>query len=350
MSRTLLFLSCDPQAPSFRYRIAPAIEYLRQLGYHCEIERFPRGRYLRRLFDLRAKLRGAAAVVLAKIQITPPEAFWLRRLNPRVALDIDDAIYVRKPRGPQGQPEDSRWRRAKFAATCRATALVIAGNAELAKQATPHAHRVEIVPTPLDCARYARPVALTGRPENDMLEAEPTQAPRVVWVGLPENLIYLEFLRPLFAELQQRWPQLRLRVVCSRFPDWPDTLLEPVIWSPDSEVQALTGAHIGIMPLTDNAWTRGKCAFKLLQYMAAGLPCIASPVGANCEAMHQGDNGFLATTPGEWQIALTTLLASAQLRREFGARGLARVRRYYDVGQIKERTAALILEMMEQAS
>lgn len=338
MSEPILFLAHEPDLPNFRYRIAPAIELLRQQGNACRVEVFPRGRYGWRLLKLRSALRRAPAVILVKFQLSPPEAWLLRRLARHLVLDLDDAIYVRKPRGPVAEPHDSRWRRAKFAATCRSMELVIAGNSELAEAAKPYAERVEIVPTPVDCERYRQSTPDPGR------------APRLVWIGLPENLIYLEMLKPVIARLQMRWPALRLRVVCSSFPDWPDSLLERVEWSPETEVSALASADIGIMPLTDNEWTRGKCAFKLLQYMAAGLPCVASPVGANRDAVRSDHNGFLASTEAQWYEAFTALLESPELRRRFGTRGLARVREHYNASVVPRRTAALIAELANAAA
>lgn len=338
MTASILFLSYNPQAPSFRYRSAPAIELLRQRGFDCRIERLPPRRYFKRLYDLRAQLRGAAVVVLEKIQFMPLEALLVRRFAKCIVLTVDDAIYVRKPHEPNGQPHDSRWRRAKFEATCHATELVIAGNQVLAEAARPHARRVEIVPTPIDCDRYRQSVP------------DPARPPRIVWVGLPENLIYLQMLKPVISRLQERWPQLRLRVVSSRFPDWPDSMLERISWSPQSEVDALTTADVGIMPLTDNTWTRGKCAFKLLQYMAAALPCVASPVGANCDVVLHERNGFLVREEMQWYAALAALLESPELRLRFGTQGLAHARAHYDMPVLSRRTAELIADLAGSAT
>jgi glycosyltransferase involved in cell wall biosynthesis len=208
--------------------------------------------------------------------------------------------------------------------------LVIAGNRHLAAAVPAGSTRVEIVPTPIDCERYQQ-----SAPDR-------ARTLRLLWIGLPENLIYLEPLRPVIANLQRSWPELKLRVVCSRFPEWDDSMLECVPWSSEGEVRAIAGADVGLMPLSDNEWTRGKCAFKLLQYMAAGLPCVASPVGANSEVVTHDYNGYLATTEAQWYESLHRLLASSDLRTNFGARGLARVRSHYDIPQIASRTAALI--------
>jgi len=120
-------------------------------------------------------------------------------------------------------------------------------------------------------------------------------------------------------------------VICSRFPAWPEINVEGVPWSEATEAGALAAAHIGIMPLTDDEWSRGKCAFKLLQYMAASLPCVASPIGANTEAVIDGVNGFHAATLEDWESRLEMLIVSPTLRARFGAAGLEHVERRYSM-------------------
>src|SRR3984893_9663237 len=136
-------------------------------------------------------------------------------------------------------------------------------------------------------------------------------------------------VRPALARLTSRHPRLRVRVICSRFPDWPEINVERVAWSSATEADSLAAAHIGIMPLTDDEWSRGKCAFKLLQYMAASLPCVASPVGANTAAVVDGFNGFHGRTIDDWEQTLERLIVSADLRARCGADGLAHVEKRY---------------------
>jgi glycosyltransferase involved in cell wall biosynthesis len=122
-----------------------------------------------------------------------------------------------------------------------------------------------------------------------------------------------------------------LRIICSRFPDWSEVCIERVEWSAAIEADSLATAHIGIMPLTDDEWARGKCAFKLLQYMAAALPSVASPVGANTEAVIDGVTGLHARTVDDWERHLDTLIVSPRLRAQLGASGLAHVESRYAI-------------------
>jgi glycosyltransferase involved in cell wall biosynthesis len=228
------------------------------------------------------------------------------------------------------EPDQSRWRKRKFAATCRLADVVAAGNDVLAEVARSSAREIAILPTSIDAGCY--------RPTY----ARPDDAPTIAWIGSPENLTYLEMVRPALVRLTKRFPTLKLRVICSRFPQWRDVNVEPVVWSSATEADSLAGAHIGVMPLSDDAWARGKCAFKLLQYMAAALPCVASPVGANTEAVIDGFNGFHAVDADAWEASLDKLIRSPQLRAAQGANGLAHVRERYAMQTYRSNYVALL--------
>ncbi|HZF25839.1 MAG TPA: glycosyltransferase family 4 protein [Steroidobacteraceae bacterium] len=330
----VLFLTYELDVPSFRYRMRCLFGDLAERGWTIREEEFPRGRYFLRTWERRQQLAWADVVVISKINLNRPEAALLRRYGRRVVFDFDDAIYVRKPRTYTDVPDESPWRRGKFLATCRIADVIVAGNETLASAARPSGKRIVVLPTPVNVHAYDRP----GRARDDQFI--------VVWIGRPENLMYLELARPALARLAQRYPALRLRIVCSEFPDWKEIEIERVRWSPDSEIEALTSAHVGIMPLTDNAWTRGKCAFKLLQYMAASLPCVASPVGANCQAVRDGITGFLADSDAGWEQALERLMESPALRARLGVAGRESAAERYSVGVHSKRYADLLSEVL----
>jgi glycosyltransferase involved in cell wall biosynthesis len=328
-----LLLGYDLDQPSFRHRMWSLVAPLEAAAWQVRIERFPSGRYGLRTWERRGLLRWADVAVLHQIKLSALEARLFGALTQRRIFDVDDAIYVRKPRRLGEPVGDSTWRRRKFAATCRWVDVVAAGNGVLAGVARPAARAVEILPTSIDVSSYRPAAAGAGGP------------PTIVWIGSPENLIYLEMIRPALARLTARHRALKVRVICSAFPAWPEINVERIAWSAATEAAALAAAHIGIMPLTDDEWSRGKCAFKLLQYMAASLPCVASPVGANSEAVIDGVNGFHAVTVEDWESRLETLIVSPELRARFGASGLQHVAGRYSLQTYRAHYTSLLASL-----
>jgi glycosyltransferase involved in cell wall biosynthesis len=314
---TVMLLGYGLEQPSYRHRMRSLIEPLQAAGWQVRAEQFPSRRYGLRTWERRALLRWADVTVLHQIKLSSVEARLFAAFSRRRVFDVDDAIYVRKPRRLGELPDESAWRKKKFAATCRWVDAVAAGNDVLAGVARATAKEIVVLPTSIDTSCY------------ESTFAGPGDAPTIAWIGSPENLIYLEMIRPALARLTTRHPTLKMRVICSEFPDWNDVNVERVPWSSATEAHSLAGAHMGVMPLTDDAWSRGKCAFKLLQYMAAALPCVASPVGANTEAVLDGINGFHATDADEWERSLEKLILSPELRAKFGAKGRQHVEQRY---------------------
>jgi glycosyltransferase involved in cell wall biosynthesis len=327
---SVMLLGYGLEQPSYRHRMRSLIEPLQAAGWQVRAEQFPGGRYGLRTWERRELLRRADVSVLHQIKLSSIEARIFAAFSRRRVFDVDDAIYVRKPRRLGELPDESAWRKQKFAATCRWVDAVAAGNDVLADVARATSREIVVLPTSIDTASYETTFAAA------------TDPPTIAWIGSPENLIYLDMIRPALARLSKRYPNLKLRVICSKFPDWNDVCVEKVIWSSATEAHSLAGAHMGVMPLSDDAWSRGKCAFKLLQYMAAALPCVASPVGANTEAVMDGINGYHATSVDEWERSLEKLIASPQLRLEFGAKGRRHVEQRYALSRYRANYLTLL--------
>jgi glycosyltransferase involved in cell wall biosynthesis len=327
---TVMLLGYGLEQPSFRHRMRSLVEPLQAAGWQVRAEQFPSGRYGLRTWERRALLRWADVTVLHQIKLSSVEARLFAAFSRRRVFDVDDAIYVRKPRSLGDLPDESAWRKRKFAATCRSVDAVAAGNDVLAGVARASAREIVVLPTSIDTACY------------ETTFAGPGEAPTIAWIGSPENLIYLDMIRPALARLTERHPTLKMRVICSEFPDWSDVNVERVAWSSATEAHSLAGAHIGVMPLTDDAWSRGKCAFKLLQYMAATLPCVASPVGANTEAVLDGVNGFHARDVDAWERSLEKLIVSATLRASFGSKGRQHVEQRYALASYRAKYLDLL--------
>ncbi|WP_240466164.1 glycosyltransferase [Arhodomonas sp. KWT] len=242
----------------------------------------------------------------------------LRAMGVPYVADYDDALFHRYDRHPRALVRRLLGR--KIDAVMRHAAVVVAGNEYLAARARKAgADRVEVIPTVVDTERYR----LLPGPANEV--------PVVGWIGTPRTSRYLQALLPVFEALQREVP-VRFAAVGAREADFAGTPVEAWPWSVETEVSSIQKFDIGIMPLQDSPWERGKCGYKLIQYMACGVPVVASPVGVNREIVTQGENGLLAETAEEWQKALQELLQRGEAgRRTMGAVGRERVEHWYSL-------------------
>ncbi|HEX5647781.1 MAG TPA: glycosyltransferase family 4 protein [Nitrospira sp.] len=259
------------------------------------------GRFAQRLWDV--VTMGAVDLVVIEGQLFPYLPPWIEwmvvKSGRRVVVEFDDAIYL------------TAGHRRKVPALMRMASGVIVGNDTLSRYAANYAPRVCVVPTVVDTDRF---VPLRRREE---VQSNPNRPLTVVWMGLAYNLPYLNQVAPVLRELQEQG-RITFRIVCSRPLRWPGLAVDFRMWSLEQEVDLLQDCDIGIMPLQDNEWARGKCGLKLLQYMAVGLPAIASPVGVNQDIVRDGANGFLASSEAEWRAKLIQLCSNAKLRIEIG--------------------------------
>jgi len=262
------------------------------------------------------------------------ELWALGRSTPYV-VDYDDAIFHRYELHPRGWVR--RMLGSKIDRVMQHAALVLCGNDYLAARARQAgAQRVEHLPTVIDLERYPRP---------DFSETkEPNPVPVIGWIGSPATTHYLEHVRTALAQVCASG-QARLRLVGARDPHWGDVAYEIVPWAHDSEAALLAGFDIGIMPLPDTPWERGKCGYKLIQYMACGKAVLASPVGVNRQIVVPEHNGLLAESTQQWVQALQRLLRDAALRQRMGAAGRVLVEQHYCL----QVTAPRLIELLRSA-
>jgi len=264
---------------------------------------------------------------------------WLESLLLRRAvyvLDYDDAVFLTYEMHRRAWIR--RWFGRRLGQLMARAALVIAGNDYLADYARRHgASRVTVVPTVLDLARYSSSGGAGRTPVR-------TDPPRIVWIGSPATVHYLCLLAAPLRVLAQR-TSFVLRIIGGGEIHMPGVPTELVSWSEDGEVDAIAACDVGIMPLLDSPWERGKCGYKLVQYLACGVPVVASPVGVNTKIVQPGQNGFLAATDAEWVEALTCLADDAALRRRLGAQGRALVESRYSLQVAAPKLAAWLQEL-----
>lgn len=289
--------------------------------------------YLRRIWCL-MRSRQYDALLIEKELLPWLPAFIESAMVPRsvaVVIDYDDAIfhnydmhYSRLVRAVLGRKIDNVMRRAD---------LVTAGNAYLVARANAAGcPKVELVPTVIDLERYP----LASEPKDDEMI--------VGWIGSPATAGYLQLITAV-AEQLRATHRVRFVAIGARPDQVHGTPFEAWEWRESTEAAQLRRLDIGIMPLADEPWERGKCGYKLIQYMACGLPVVASPVGINSEIVQHGENGFLAADTAAWLENLTGLIEDPSLRLRLGDAGRRRVEEKYCLHVQGPRLAGLFTQL-----
>ena len=233
-----------------------------------------------------------------------------------VVFDFDDAIFV-----SYRSPSNGYLSYLKFASKtrtiCRIASHVMVGNPYLAEYARQVNDRVTVIPTTIDTEKYRVP------------ERREKSGPLVIgWTGSHSTVQHLDTMRGALKKLAER-ESFRLRVIGTPAYECAPVEVEAMRWRADTELEDLSEIDIGMMPLPDDRWSKGKCGLKALQFMALGIPTICSPVGVNTDIIQDGQNGFIAGTEDEWVEKLSRLLRSAELRRRLGDAGRATVEEQY---------------------
>ena len=320
---------------SSRVRALQYLPYLKQEGIEATVFPLFSNRYLERMYEGKRPFREAmAAYVRRCLQLRSVEGFdliWLEKevfpmlpyvidrvllKKTPVVLDIDDAVFHNYDLSPR------RWVRAllgdKIDRLMANSALVTAGNGYLADRAKrAGAPWVEVLPSPVPLARYTGP-ARCG------IATRTADRFRIAWIGSPATALYLEPLKGAFQQLS-RSHDIEFRVIGAASPNWEGVNCVSIPWSETTEVELLKECDLGIMPLRDSPWEKGKCSFKLIQYMACGLPVIASPIGMNRDVVDQGRTGLFATTEFEWLAALQFMIEHPAEAAQMGALGRSEI-------------------------
>lgn len=319
--------------PSSRYRIYQHLPYLAEHGIDVDVRPLLKDRYfgiikvenfivknifkifyaayryIIRFFDVLESNKYDLVVI--EHQAFPYLPFFLeyvlRKLNKNIILEFDDAIYLTHPK--------------KMPKLIKMSKAVIVGNDFLKEYAIKYNQNVKVVPTVIDMRRYVK----KGQGSRVKGEGEKII---ICWIGLAYNIDYLKQLADVFRKLSDK---IALKIISSKSIEIEGVNIIFKKWSNETEVDEIQSSHIGIMPLRDDEWSRGKCGLKLLQYMAAGIPSVASPVGVNKEIISDGVNGFLASTEDEWYEKLLRLCDDHELRRRMGDDGRKTVEEKYSI-------------------
>lgn len=307
----LLILTNNPNRASFRQRVEVYLSKLQEGGVFAKVTKLPTSELERlKVFKRASQFDG---VLLQKKCLNLFDAICLRRYSRKIIYDFDDAVMY-SPTTPESN-RSSHFR--LFRRTTKLADMVIAGNLYLAEHARRFNPNVEILPTGLDTSNYK----LRAKLKND-------GKTRLVWIGSSSTLKYLAEIKPALEKIGARFDNVVLRIIADDFFDLQNMDVEEFRWSPEKQVADLATSDVGLAPLPNNRFTRGKCGFKILQYAAAGLAVVTSAVGINAEYVCDGVTGFHAVNASQWIDKISELIENAELRRTMGRQGEANVKKF----------------------
>ena len=306
-----------------RFRVEQYFPYLRDHGVEPKWQPLS-GSWSERLMTYR-QLPSFDVVCIQRRLLPPFEFYWIRKKSSKILFDLDDAIMYRSSSSPRPH---SFSRRLKFRWMVKGSDAVTVGNQFLKEEVlrVDPGKKISIIPTCIDTALYPQKKK-TSRHGEIILG----------WIGTKGNLKYLKKLEPVFEILGQRFPQIKLKVVSN--DDYCSSHLPTIkkMWKLEDENEDLISFDIGLMPLQDDLWSRGKCGLKIIQYLSVGVPAVCTPVGINPDIIKDGENGFWATDSREWVDRLSALIENPDLRRQMGSKGIETVEREYSLAATSEK-------------
>jgi glycosyltransferase involved in cell wall biosynthesis len=250
----------------------------------------------------------------------PPVFEWIiaKLWRKKMIFDFDDAIWI-----PNTSAENKwiAWFKAfwKIALICKWSYKVTGGNQFLCSFALQHNPNTILLPTCVDVELY-----------HNKIKEHHTGHVTVGWTGSQSTLFYLDMLLPIIQELQEEI-SFTFLVIANKDPNLPLKDYKFIPWSEQTEVEDLLQMDVGVMPLEPDAWSEGKCGFKLIQYLSLGIPAVASPVGVNRIIIDDNINGYCAVTKEEWKKYLQLLIKDAPLRKQLGSKGREKIVQQYSV-------------------
>lgn len=356
MPKSILFIISHSikTGPSQRFRIGLYLPHLEKAGFRYKIRSFYSPEGGRIIAQKGGALRKAGVVIAGYIKrlytvlfeawnydyifiqreaapFGPPVFEWLlcRLLRKKIIFDFDDAVWLihRTNPGPLYNLLKAPWKTAHI---CRWSYKIAAGNDFLYDFAKKYNSSVFKIPTCVD----------TETRHNQVKDHVPRQKITIGWTGSHTTIQYLQPIAKVISALQQE-KNIDFLVICNQPANEIIPGAQFVQWSEATEAADLLRMDIGVMPLVDNEWTRGKCGFKLIQYMSVGLPVVASKVGMNEEIVSDGKEGFICESEADWKNALCRLIEDPDLRNQMGTAGRMKMVHHYSITSQKEKFISL---------
>jgi glycosyltransferase involved in cell wall biosynthesis len=330
----VLFLTNKKDTPSTRWRILQFIPHFDRVGIACQVEEWPSGMLAR--LSLAGKAAGFDIVVLQKRLLPKLLVNRLRKNSKVLVFEFDDMVTLKKT--DEGAVKDSPTRDRRFRRVIRIADAVLTTNetlAEVARRVCSDPDRIHVFPTVIDLSRWQ---------SREVRDGATTVT--IGWMGTASNLHSMDVLQQPLVRLCRRYEGLQVKVVCEEPLAMDGVRIVHKKFSAADEVDDVRSFDIAVAPLIEDPWTRGKVSTKLLAYLAAGLPIVASDVNANRLYLRDGQNGYLVGTLAQWEDRLSTLIEDAALRRTLGTRARESVERDYSIDSAVPKYLALFERLL----
>lgn len=316
----VLFMTIGSRrTPSTRFRVKQYLPLFKQANIPFRHVPIPHATVKR--VSLVQHLRWADVIFLQKKLFSLIELKLIMYFRKPLIFDMDDVVFYEHPLYANTKKGKRKIQESKkrFNAILKSANTIIVGNETLAKDIEQFGKKTEILPTPVNTYLFH---------PNEKTDGENLI---VGWIGTSRNLYYFDLIKSPLQKIAVDFPSFRLHLICDKPKEILGVPIVNIKWSKQNEISELQKCTIGIMPLTDDIYSRGKCGFKLLQYMSLGMSTVSSPIGMNSKIVSHGKDGFLANSELEWEEMLRKLLQSQSLRHSIGKAARQKVLQHYSL-------------------